>query len=625
MARKGGPARGRGGHTGGNPGKEREREKDRDRVAKPAVTKTDLLKPLLPTVRSEGVPTAIIESLTEFSHAQPFFSALERLDPELATYSRMSSCWLGVPGDQIQSLKRDDEKDEKFFGSLQFTNGSEVPVFIKRIHIMDPIATIEGECIWPQEGALPAPRELWANTLEKINEPMNEAYVDSVFAMIADRLVATGTSPHWCRCYGTFPARVERYMYNISDEYPSMRRKHFWKKGQATNVFSHVVQESENETHTHRVQPKIVFSEDQELNAADFVEEEEWEGVEDVEDVDVDVVDVVEDSDSEPTSSTDADIEAEEVGSVSDLKLAVPKIRLKKLSGSNTSSSSESSESSEEDDYYEHFAEFNNYPVQVTLLERAEGTLDELLEEEDMITAEREDCWKAWMFQVIAGLNIAQHFFGFVHNDLHTNNVMWSKTDKEFLYYRIHKGTQTYVMRAPTHGYIMKIIDFGRASFWLPEPAGFFISDAFFPGSDACNQYNCEPFFDSRNGKKVEPNPSFDLSRLSVSLLEGLYPKRPENATPIKFMSREGNKTYAETVSPLYNLLWEWITDDKGANILRLPNGEERYPDFDLYSAIAADVHKAVPAHQIEKPLFSEYKYTATVASEEPVYDLWIR
>jgi hypothetical protein len=88
-------------------------------------------------------------------------------------------------------------------------------------------------------------------------------------------------------------------------------------------------------------------------------------------------------------------------------------------------------------------------------------------------------------------------------------------------------------------------------------------------------------------------------------------------------MSREGPKTYAETVSPLYNLLWEWLTDDEGKNVLREPNGQERYPDFDLYSAIAADVHRAVPWQQLEKPIFAGFR-TETEATKEPTYDLWI-
>jgi hypothetical protein len=159
----------------------------------------------------------------------------------------------------------------------------------------------------------------------------------------------------------------------------------------------------------------------------------------------------------------------------------------------------------------------------------------------------------------------------------------------------------------------------------LPEPAGFFISDAFYPGNDAATQYNCEPFYDPEDGKKVEPNTSFDLCRLAVSLLESLYPERPKAATPTKIMSKEGSKMYTETVSGIYNMMWEWLTDDEGKNVSRTPTGEERYPDFDLYRALAADVHKAIPKKQIERPIFAEYKILAkALPKNESVYDLHI-
>ena len=173
----------------------------------------------------------------------------------------------------------------------------------------------------------------------------------------------------------------------------------------------------------------------------------------------------------------------------------------------------------------------------------------------------------------------------------------------------------------------MKIIDFGRASFTLPEPAGFIISDAFFPGNDAADQYNCEPFYDPKEGKKIEPNPSFDLCRLSVSLIESLFTEKPDTKTPIVIMSREdGNKKlYPETVSTVYNLLWSWLLDDEGKNVLRNSDGEERYPDFDLYRAIAADIHRAVPKHQIEKPIFANFKCSdKDIPTGTPIYDLYM-
>jgi hypothetical protein len=94
-------------------------------------------------------------------------------------------------------------------------------------------------------------------------------------------------------------------------------------------------------------------------------------------------------------------------------------------------------------------------------------------------------------------------------------------------------------------------------------------------------------------------------------------------------MSREKGKLYTTTTSPVYNLLWEWLLDDEGQSVLRTPEGEERYPEFDLYCALAADVHRAVPKRQIEKAVFAKYRAAATAAtaapaSDTPIYNLYI-
>jgi len=110
-----------------------------------------------------------------------------------------------------------------------------------------------------------------------------------------------------------------------------------------------------------------------------------------------------------------------------------------------------------------------------------------------------------------------------------------------------------------------------------------------------------------------------------VSLIDSLFPERPTAASPVRIMSKEPGKMYTETVSPVYNLLWSWLLDDEGINVLRTPDGEERYPEFDLYCALAADVHSAVPKHQLLKPLFQKYRteVLGTITSE-PIYDLFL-
>ena len=72
-------------------------------------------------------------------------------------------------------------------------------------------------------------------------------------------------------------------------------------------------------------------------------------------------------------------------------------------------------------------------------------------------------------------------------------------------------------------------------------------------------------------------------------------------------------------------MLWEWLQDDGGKNVLRLPSGEERYPDFDLYRILAAEVHKAIPCRQIERALFKGFQCAdKDIPAEEKVYDLYI-
>ena len=583
-------------------------------VARPAVK--DLPAELTFTPSHETVPSTIVYALPEFREPQSFFSSLERICPEYQdSVEGYNRCWVGVPGASVADFTRD--VDSAFNGVLKTVDGAEHPVFIKRIHLLHPEEAMEGEYLWPRDGALPAPSEPWRNALTKINDPNNEAYVDAIFAMLASRLVESGTSPHWCRAYGTFSARVEKYMHNIADIYDSVRRKPWWRRNIRLGLFKVFDPSQEDKESSASEGAKPTFSETgMDLIGDDFT---------DLSDSTPAVV-------AEKTEGeTEATPEEPELVTEAPVQLTTPKIRLSRISGDSSATSAsdeeEDSEEGSEEEEEELYAEFEDFPVQVTLLERATGTLDELLdneEEDPSLEATRDARWGAWLFQIIAALCAAQHWYGFVHNDLHTNNVMWVTTEKEWFYYRVHKGKTSWVLRVPTYGRLLKIIDFGRATFTLPEPGGFFISDAFYPGNDAGEQYNCEPFYDSADGPRVEPNPSFDLCRLSVSLLESLYPERPDASKPVRAMSKEGAKIYTETVSEVYNMLWGWLQDDSGRNVLRKPDGEERYPDFDLYKALASEVHSAVPCRQLERPIYTAYKFTGAVEFGEPVYDLYI-
>jgi len=572
-------------------------------IAKPA--SSDLPDSIaLPSIM-KSLPEKIVSALPEFKHPQAFFSMLERSYPEFAgSVTQHNLCWLGIPNDEIHQLERTGESG--FDGLLHCTNGTTYPLFIKRIHLLDPIQYMEGEYIIPSEGGLPAPSNLWNRALAKINEPLNEAYVDAYFALHASRLVEQKISPHWCRCFGTLTARVDKYMYNITEDYNSLKHQPWWKRNQRIGLFALIDNEPQT---THSERPPFTNEPGNDLAEDDYIEVRSIE------------------SSSENEIITDNEPEVDE--SALPLQLSTPKLRLKRLDDTQPPNNEhdDNSDSSCSEDTIEQFVEFTQFPVQVTLLERAEGTMDTLVEEEEADMADtKEKRWTAWLFQVIAALTCAQHLFGFVHNDLHTNNIMWTGTGTTVLQYKLVKNSTVTYMKVPTYGRIMKIIDFGRATYHLPEPCGFVISDAFFPGNDASTQYNCEPFFDSSEGKKVEPNTSFDLARLSISLLESLYPERPTSKTPTTIMSREGSKLFTETVSSVYNMLWEWLQDDDGKNILRSADGKERYPDFELYRVLAARVHKAIPKRQLERPLFDMFRCEKKDIDEsEPVFTLYVQ
>ena len=214
-----------------------------------------------------------------------------------------------------------------------------------------------------------------------------------------------------------------------------------------------------------------------------------------------------------------------------------------------------------------------------------DGTLDSLLSEEEEMD---DDGWRSCLFQIIMILIVYQKLFDFTHNDLHTNNIMFKKTDKKYLLYRYnHK-----YYKVPTFGRIFKIIDFGRAIY---KYMGHRIcSDSYHPKGDAATQYNCEPYFNPKK-PRLEPNASFDLCRLACSLFDYFIEDLDEIST---------------IRDPIAKLMIEWTKDDKGRNILYKNNGEERYPDFKLYKMIARTVHAHRPQKQVEDGLFRRYQIT---------------
>ena len=246
-------------------------------------------------------------------------------------------------------------------------------------------------------------------------------------------------------------------------------------------------------------------------------------------------------------------------------------------------SDDDASESSCESDEEDVFCSIFNFPVQMIALEKCENTLDYLMENDLLKDHE----WTSCLFQIIISLSIFQKTFSFTHNDLHTNNIMYIPTEKQFLYYTFNKTTY----KVPTYGKIYKIIDFGRAIYKFNGQ--LMCSDSFHPKGDAASQYNCDPYLDE-NKPRLEPNPSFDLCRLACCLYDHFVEDIFDSEEILK-----KNK--------IAKLVGSWLMDDKDRNILYKNSGEERYPEFKLYKMIARTIHKAVPSVQLENGIFKKY------------------
>ena len=117
------------------------------------------------------------------------------------------------------------------------------------------------------------------------------------------------------------------------------------------------------------------------------------------------------------------------------------------------------------------------------------------------------------LFQIIFTLLTYQYSFDFTHNDLHTNNIMYTSIKEHFLWYKYDDE----YYKVPPYGLIFKIIDFGRNIYKYKSK--LFSSGNFNTLGDASSQYNCEPYFNDKK-PRLDPNYSFDLCRLACSIYD---------------------------------------------------------------------------------------------------------
>ena len=262
-------------------------------------------------------------------------------------------------------------------------------------------------------------------------------------------------------------------------------------------------------------------------------------------------------------------------------------------SNSDNESADESDNSSidnknEKDSFDDCIAKLLKIPIQLLFIEKLEGTLEDLLDEDIA-----EEVLLSCIFQISFALTYLQKHYEFTHNDLHINNVMFKKTESKYLYYKYNN----IYFRVPTHGYIFKIIDFGRAIFKYRDKV--YMNDVFSDYGEAGGQYTYPKqvqFTIERDKEYIKPNYHFDLCRLSMTILEEL-----------------NGKEYSEESLKFLNHMCKNSCD---ISFCDMPD------DFYLYKSIAKDACNCLPREVIMNDIFKSYRIKKKLFPRKSYYTL---
>jgi hypothetical protein len=448
------------------------------------------------------------------------------------------------------------------------TDGATRASFFKYSPLIDPGKYLVGKYKDSDVCVLPAFGE--ANkAMDRISDCDNAAYVDGFFSFLSSKLLHDAAFPHGVDFYGSFLCIKEDYRIDVSEdmEYLCKSDYFFENRNKLFTIDSELAEHYMNEG-TRRNKKTLVMEDISCCLSLSSTDEY----------ANVFIV-----PDAAPEVSYELVYEQQNEGS--------KQASLESSSTSISSNSSHTNNSNSSSDYSSEFSSIEEepiecivkrFPTQIICLEKLNGTLDSLIEDDTNPLDEKE--WASLLFQTIMILVVYQKVFSFTHNDLHTNNIMYVRTDKRYLNYKY--GGAHY--KVPTHGRLFKIIDFGRSIYTYKGVVC--CSDSFHPKGDAAGQYNCEPYYNPKKDH-IGPNTSFDLCRLGCSLFDVFFDDVTEKPG-----------------CAIAKLVREWCTDDKGRNVLYKKSGEERYEDFKLYKMIARTVHAHSPQKYVGHKVFSNFK-----------------
>lgn len=248
----------------------------------------------------------------------------------------------------------------------------------------------------------------------------------------------------------------------------------------------------------------------------------------------------------------------------------------------------------EQDDDYE--ISMPDYPTQFLFQEKLSGEISDVLERERYYGRR----WKAYVFQVLAGLSLAQSRYTMYHNDLHLENIMYKSTRQKYLYYRLDSGQY---FKVPTFGKILKIIDWGRSTFCFQEKS--LHNQCFYRDQDVFGQYIYENeafrFRRTPRCKQTPLNDSIDTGLFLYSL-SGIARKKIPRRSHCLF----------------YHWLCEQNLQVKGINKYNACKNL----NFTLYKELARYEKNKTPDTLIQDDIFNDFRFEPKKDLKDLVYAL---
>ena len=502
-------------------------------------------------------------------------------------FSLTSSTKETINLNNVLSLKDINKKEteNKFNGTVfdSSNNIYEKPIFFKLSPLLDPIKYMTGKYDLSNNQLLNLPIYDLSNSHAKVRDVNNAAYVDSFFTYLSSQLLHNHKFYHGVDFFGSFLAHKIDYMVDVADDIEYLfESKTFHKNKNSLFYLDNNFHSDILDYDTRNYKKKIIIEECSGNNIQ----------LSDINDIDI------LDSLFVKTTDTNKDKQPDLLYEETKRSNKVTKSETSSCSSRSSNTNNDNDDISDEEDVSDTedqhssslcsdasddqvFIKFPKFPIQVIALERCSKTLDSLLISKSLSDKE----WSSIVIQILMILITYQKVFKLTHNDLHTSNIMYVETDKQYLVYKYNNK----YFKVPTFGMIFKIIDYGRAIYKFR--GNLICSDSFHQEGDASTQYNFEPYFNEKK-TRLEPNFSFDLCRLGCSLFDVIV-EDLENISKIK--------------SPILKIILDWCNDDKGRNIMYKNNGDERYPDFKLYKMIARTVHNHTPQAVLEHSYFQSY------------------